>query len=37
MKNKKIEEINKMLEQDIKDIQDRNKLNDLKVKYLGKK
>ncbi len=28
MKNKKIEEINKMLEQDIKDIQDRNKLNE---------
>jgi len=37
MKNEKIEEIRKMLEEESKKIDNLNKLNDLKVKYLGKK
>ena len=37
MKNEKIDSIRKLIEEDIKDIQSIDKLNNLKVKYLGKK
>lgn len=37
MKNERIEEIKKLIEKDIETISTLNELNDLKVKYLGKK
>ncbi len=37
MKNEKIEEVKKLLEEDKNNISNMNELNDLKVKYLGKK
>ena len=37
MENKKIEEVQKLLDKDLTEITEFSKLNDLKVKYLGKK
>ena len=37
MKYEQVEEVKKLLENDINTISNMNELNDLKVKYLGKK